>query len=56
MRKSLVDKIYERRDKKIIKAYLSGELIEYIEEDFGISKARIYQILKKYLVELNRKK
>jgi hypothetical protein len=45
----------EKRDKKIIQAYLAGGKIRYISAIFGLYPQRIYQILEKYKIKVVKK-
>ena len=54
MNKSFIEKMCAKRDKQVLSSYKKGESLELIEAFFGITKQRIYQILKKYNVKSNR--
>ena len=52
--KSFVERVVEKRDKSVIEKYLAGGDIDIMASLFGITRQRIYQILKSKKVPRNR--
>lgn len=52
----MIKKEQDRRDKKILEAYNSGEKVRFIAAMFGVYPQRVYQVLAENGIKIVRRK